>query len=163
MFLRNENGLSQASHREEDLGVRETGFEERPDPGPFLRVLDGFDLADGQAVFRPAMLPGDNIAGDVQEPAALGAATGTLDDGDPDDDEEFPAVVGHPLFFNDGVVSGDEPDLRARFLVLVFRHEKLLTSRGKGFLLPANDREEDDLPMYKWCLPLIDIFTRRKQ
>jgi hypothetical protein len=112
--------------REEDLGVGETGFEELPDIGLRLFVFDGFDLAHRDAVFRPAMLPGDNIAGDVQEPAALGAATGTLDDGDPHDDEEFPAAVGHPLFFNDGVVSGDEPDLRARFLVLVFRHENLL-------------------------------------
>jgi hypothetical protein len=126
MFLKNENGLSQASRREEDLGVGESAVEELPDIGLRLFVFDGFDLAHGDAVFRPAMFPGDNIAGDVQEPTPLGAATGTLDDGDPHDDEEFPAAVGHPLFFNDGVVSGDEPDLRSRFLVLVFRHKNLL-------------------------------------
>jgi hypothetical protein len=129
--------LFKKSHREEDLRVREMGFEEPPDIGLSLFVFDGFDLAHRDAFFRPAMLPSDNIAGDVQEPAPLVAATPTLDDGDPHDDEEFPAAVDHPLLFNDGVVSGDEPVLRARFLVLVLRQENLLIGRGENPIAPT--------------------------
>jgi hypothetical protein len=117
-------------HREEDLGVRELAVEHFSDLGLFLCVFDGFDLARGKAGFGQTVFPIDNVAWNVHKTAPLCAAAGALDGGDPHDNEELPALVDHPSFFNDGVVPGDKPDLLSRFLVLVFRHGNLLMGQG---------------------------------
>src|SRR5512140_2790769 len=80
----------------EDLGVGEAALQDFPDLCLSAFAGNRLDDAHGDTVFRQPPLPDGDIAGDVDKPAALGAAASAFDAGDTDDAQEFPAAVGDP-------------------------------------------------------------------